>query len=158
MSLKCIDKSDFNHKLAGLKPSFIPHWHLTVHLFFFSSYFYVLFNFPLIDTLVPLTELWICYPITLNYCLSSLYLSAFEVLPFPPARLHALFSLYVAKKKNHHPPALTLTRTANAVTVLTHIYKQAHRGNTVLICPSLTLRGPTGGSWSHSEPPRILPT
>lgn len=137
MSLKCIDKSDFNHKLTGQNL-----WsgdgqirtRTEVHLFFLlhliSMYFF--FNFPLVDTRVPLTELWICYPITVNYCLSSRFLPAFEVLPFQPARPHALSFLYVGKGKKKKPR----THTYSRYRIKSYIQTGTHRTH---ICPSLTL-------------------
>lgn len=110
------------------------------------------FNFPLIDPLVPLTELWICYPITLNYCLSSLYLSAFEVLPFPPARLHALFSLYVGKKKKKTPTACTHTYAHSRYSdsaMNEHIQTGTHRKHSAHLSISHT-------AWTNWRKPKPL--
>lgn len=153
MWLKCIDRGNLNHTLAGLNlwlsdwriracrvsPGFCVGVKCNVFLSFHTDiltllcihFFCTLFllnflNFPLVDNLVLLTELRICYPIKVNYCLSSIFSFclwgfSFFNLTYTPTR----FIRFICGKQKTYQLHTHTEQIQWQCGELTQIYKQA---------------------------------
>lgn len=190
MWLKCIDRGHLNHTLAGLN-LWLSDWRiracrvspgfrvavksnvfLSFHtdiltllcIHFFCTLFLLNFlNFPLVDTLVLLTGLRICYPIKVNYCLSSIFSFCLWGSSFFQSHLHTstLYPFCMWKTRN-----LPTARAHRADTVTVRwINTDIQTSTTELalrmpVFPPFAPHGPmeSGESQSHPEQSGIFST